>query len=71
MQTTLYACDLCRKETRDAKDMYAPRDKKMLSVVYVLDFLRQRYTVQDVCVQCFDKFNEMLNEDYKTLTGRK
>ena len=71
MQTTIYTCDLCRAETKDAKDMYAPRNTKELSNAYVLEFIRKKFVVQDVCVKCFNSFGEMLNDNYMSLTHRK
>jgi len=68
MQTTLYTCDLCKEETREAKVMFAPKNQTNMTIV---DFARKRFNIQDMCGCCFDKFNEMLSENFLELTGRK
>lgn len=68
MLITIYKCDLCQTETRESKDMFTPKNGQHVTVV---EFARKRYNMEHICVECFNKFNDMLTENYKELTGRK
>lgn len=57
MKITIYKCDLCKKESRDAKLLYAPKTGAAMSVVAVF---KERFKYEDVCTDCFDHVHDQL-----------
>lgn len=59
MKITIYKCDLCKKESQDAKMLYAPKSG---AAVALIDILRERFKQEDVCTDCFNAFNDSITE---------
>lgn len=55
MKITIYKCDICKAESRDAKLLYAPKTKPVMSI---MEAIRERFRYEDICVNCFDSFHE-------------
>jgi hypothetical protein len=55
MRITTYKCDLCKKDSKDMSIFYSPKSGASVSL---LSILRDKFTCEDICVNCFEKFED-------------
>lgn len=51
MIISIYKCDLCKKEYRDAKDIYEAKNGLCMDIK---GLLKMRYKVNETCTECFE-----------------
>ena len=52
MIITIYKCDLCKNEYREAKDIYEAKNGISMAIK---SMLQSNYKLNEMCKECFDK----------------
>lgn len=59
MIINVYKCDLCKKEFRDAKDIYEAKNGLCMDIK---GLLKMRYKVSEACTECFNIVRSGIHE---------
>lgn len=58
MIISIYKCDMCKEEFRDAKSMYEPKNGLCMEI---RGLLKARFKVNETCIGCFESIREQIH----------
>jgi hypothetical protein len=59
MIISIYKCDMCKKEFRDAKSMYEPKNGLCMEI---RGLLKARFKINETCVGCFESIRNTIHK---------